>query len=141
MQREMYALSLSRPWAWAMFHGKNIENRNWRINYRGRIVIHASQTWDPDGFLFLASHPDLLDANLPSPGGFPTGLIGELDIIDMVTASYSVWFFGPYGHITANAKEYNEPLTWPGKLGLFKVPTEILPTFALPEQNFRLLKQ
>jgi len=122
----MKALSLSRPWAWAMFHGKNIENRRRRINYRGRIIIHASQTWDADGFLFLASHTALLDAKLPGPGDFPTGLIGELNIVGMVTASDSPWFFGPYGHVTANAKEYAEPIAYRGQPGLFDVPDEIL---------------
>jgi len=85
----MKALSLSRPWAWAMFHGKGIENRDWIFKYRGRIVIHAARSWDPEGFLFLASHTALLDAKLPAPGDFPTGLIGELDIVDLVTVSDS----------------------------------------------------
>jgi len=109
-----------------MFHGKGIENRDWIFKYRGRIVIHAARSWDPEGFLFLASHTALLDAKLPAPGDFPTGLIGELDIVDLVTVSDSPWFFGPYGHVTANPKEYAKPIPYRGQPGLFDVPDSIL---------------
>ena len=122
----MKALSLSRPWAWAMFHGKGIENRDWIFKYRGRILIHAAQSWDPDGFLFLATHPELLDRTVPAPGDFPTGLIGELDIVGMVTESDSPWFFGKYGYLTAMAKEYVKPIPYRGQPGLFEVPDSIL---------------
>jgi len=44
----MKALSLSRPWAWAMFHGKDIENRTWPTSYRGRIIIHAALSWNKE---------------------------------------------------------------------------------------------
>ena len=41
----MKALSIINPWAHLiMYHGKNIENRTWQANYRGRILIHVSKT-------------------------------------------------------------------------------------------------
>lgn len=38
-------LSVIQPWAWALvFAGKEVENRVWRSNYRGRLLIHAPAT-------------------------------------------------------------------------------------------------
>ena len=40
----MKALSIINPWAHLiMYHGKNIENRSWRTDYRGRLLIHVSK--------------------------------------------------------------------------------------------------
>ena len=37
------AISIKQPWASLIAHGiKNIENRTWKTNFRGRIYIHAS---------------------------------------------------------------------------------------------------
>ncbi len=109
-----------------MFHGKGIENRNWIFKYRGRIIIHAAKSWDSLGLLFLVEHASLLDAPVPSRSDFPTGLIGELDIVDMVIKSDSPWFFGRYGYVTANAKEYDKPIPYRGWPGLFEVPDVVV---------------
>lgn len=38
----MKAISIKQPWASLIAHGiKDIENRSWRTNYRGRVLIHA----------------------------------------------------------------------------------------------------
>jgi len=40
-----YVLTLRQPWASAVFlarGGKNVENRTWKTNYRGRLYIHAA---------------------------------------------------------------------------------------------------
>ena len=42
------ALTLKQPWAWAVLHGKNIENRTWSTRLRGWFWIHTSQTMTPD---------------------------------------------------------------------------------------------
>lgn len=39
----MKALSIRQPWAWLILHGgKDIENRSWNTNFRGRFLIHAA---------------------------------------------------------------------------------------------------
>jgi hypothetical protein len=41
----MKCLSLRPGWAWAViFGGKTVENRSWKTNYRGPLVIHASSS-------------------------------------------------------------------------------------------------
>jgi len=43
--KPMIALTIKQPWAWAFFadseNRKDVENRRWRTNYRGRGYIHA----------------------------------------------------------------------------------------------------
>lgn len=37
------ALTVKNPWAWLIAQGiKDIENRTWRTNFRGRVLIHAA---------------------------------------------------------------------------------------------------
>jgi hypothetical protein len=37
------ALTVKNPWAWLIEKGiKDIENRTWRTNFRGRVLIHAA---------------------------------------------------------------------------------------------------
>jgi hypothetical protein len=44
-------LTVRNPWAWALLHGKPVENRSWPVNYRGPLWLHAGarSRWDPDG--------------------------------------------------------------------------------------------
>lgn len=39
----MRAITIKQPWAWAIFHGKDVENRSRNIagSYRGPVAIHA----------------------------------------------------------------------------------------------------
>jgi len=39
------ALSIRQPWAWLIVSGhKDVENREWSTNFRGRVLIHAGKT-------------------------------------------------------------------------------------------------
>ena len=48
---DMPVLTVRQPWCWALLHGKPVENRTWRINYRGPLWLHAAARsgWDPAG--------------------------------------------------------------------------------------------
>ena len=40
----MKALSIRQPWAWLIVNGhKDIENRQWRTHFRGKIYVHAAK--------------------------------------------------------------------------------------------------
>jgi hypothetical protein len=44
------ALSIRQPWASLIVAGlKPVENRSWRVRYRGPLLIHAGQRVDVDG--------------------------------------------------------------------------------------------
>lgn len=44
-------LTVRNPWAWAILHGKPVENRTWEMKHRGPLWLHAGSRsrWDPAG--------------------------------------------------------------------------------------------
>ena len=93
----MKALSIKQPWASLIAHGiKDIENRTWKTNFRGRIYIHASAKES-------GSVLDLLDSEqfeewtkyLNTKNRIPekpySAIIGEVDIVDCVINHDSIW--------------------------------------------------
>ena len=100
----MKALSIMQPWAWLIAAGhKDIENRTWRTEYRGPVLIHAGKRIDPnyeeDG-TFYWEWPDITQPDSFGLGG----VIGEAEIVDCVSDSLSPWFHGPYGFVIRNAR-------------------------------------
>lgn len=95
----MKALSIKQPWASLIAHGiKDIENRTWKTNFRGRIYIHASGIAVKEKFSALnkeqrftaETHPNDFKAlyfdDLPI-----SAIIGEVDIVDCVINHESIW--------------------------------------------------
>jgi len=123
----MKALSIRQPWAWLILHaGKDIENRDWSTNYRGRILIHASKGMTRDEYedgIFLAQviYPALA---LPSFADLERGgIVGSVEIVDCVTRSDSRWFVGRHGFVLRDP----QPLpfrAYRGQLGFFEVPDD-----------------
>lgn len=127
------ALSIRQPWAWLILNaGKDIENRDWPTNFRGRVLIHASKTCTKaeyeDAMDFMTDRQILqgIGMNIPSIKGMDRGgIVGSVEIIDCVTKSDSPWFVGQYGFVLRNPQPM--PFTpWKGRLGFFNVP-EIKP--------------
>lgn len=122
----MKALSVRQPWAWALFHGKQVENRDWKNppKYRGPLAIHASKTFDDEGLEWMHEECERLGLNpyeIPYRLEFRRGgLIGIVDLVDVVKYHPSPWFFGPLGLIVNNPREI-EFRTMNGQLGLFEV--------------------
>lgn len=123
------ALSIRQPWAWLIVNGhKDIENRDWQTAFRGRFLVHASQT------LTRPSYRETIEALQElgiCPPGMPTfeemkamtgGIVGHARITDCVATSSSRWFMeGGYGFVLAEAKTV--PFRpWKGRLGFFNVP-------------------
>ncbi len=115
----MKALSVQQPWAWAIFHGKPVENRTWSTSYRGPLLIHAGKRYDKGGAWWIENHRGLRlpDVRTIGLGGF----IGIVDLVDCVQKHESPWFFGPRGLVLANPRRI-EFIPYPGRLGLFDVP-------------------
>lgn len=118
----MKALSIRQPWAWLILHaGKDIENRTWKTNFRGRVLVHASRD-----ITFADYEIAGMYAPLPSMDilrGYCGGIVGSVEIVDCVTESESKWFHGPYGFKLANPTQM--PLVpLKGKLGFFEVEKE-----------------
>jgi hypothetical protein len=122
----MKALSIRQPWAWLIIHGgKDIENRTWKTNVRGRILVHAAKGMTHDEY-DAAMECAIFGGNL-APDALPNydqlqrgGIIGSVEIIDCVSASKSPWFFGRYGFVLRDS----QPLPFhpcSGRLGFFEV--------------------
>lgn len=116
------ALSVRQPWASAIVYGgKNIENRSWSTKYRGPLLIHAGATRcrdeEEDAEEFIIRIIGKVWKFLPNQYG---GIIGVVDLVDVVESSSSPWFVGPFGWVLENPR----PLPFvpmKGRLGLFDV--------------------
>ena len=110
---------------------KDVENRTWRTNYRGRLVIHAGSHDDRQAAL---RHADLLGSHqttregtcVPSwaytaplahlPGG---ALLGTVELVDCVRDSASEWAIDGLWHWQiADPQPFEMPIPVKGKLGV-----------------------
>lgn len=128
----MKALSIRQPWAWAILNaGKDIENRDWRSDFRGVIAVHASKSVTKleyeDARDFMIAHIGVDVANKLSESTLAFGaIIGTVEIVDCVDWSPSQWAVGSYCFVLSNPKPLIKPVLCKGALGLWDVPAEIL---------------
>ena len=117
------ALSVRQPWAWAIIHaGKDIENRTWGDpRRRGRIAIHASKGMTVEEYLYGTEFIERVcrRASAPRCGLALGGIIGSVELVDIVTASDSPWFEGPYGFVLRDPQP-SEFIPARGALGFFR---------------------
>ena len=124
----MKALSIRQPWAWLIAAGhKDIENRSWNTKFRGKFLIHAGKKTDELAWWstltgsyiqqFMNHYKELSKTGYEGLGA----IIGEAEIVDVVTESDSIWFNGPKGFVIKNAKLFDKPIAWKGQLKFFEV--------------------
>ncbi len=118
----MKALSLTQPMAWAIFHGKDIENRTWNTNFRGRFYVHASKGFNQDHYNWIWERESILGIKLPAPADFVHGaIIGEVELVGVCTGHpTNPWFMGPFGFLLRDPVEYEKPIYCKGSLGFFE---------------------
>lgn len=117
-ESSMKVLSIKQPWAWLIVNGyKDVENRNWKTNFRGKCLIHAGKQFDSEGYKFVKEN--FKDIQLPQKEEFEFGgIIGEVEIIDCVVQHSSPWFFGDFGFVLKNPQK-KEFIPLKGQLGFF----------------------
>lgn len=119
------ALSVRQPWAWAIFHGKDIENRTWRstnpgLAFRGRVVIHAATGLTKAEYVEAYEFMRGIGVLCPPAGALIRGAaIGTVEIIDVVEHSESPWFVGKYGIVLRAPELWGAPRPCGGALGFF----------------------
>jgi hypothetical protein len=119
-------LSIRQPYAWLIVRGiKPVENRTWRTNFRGRVLIHAGVTYPK------REYAD--DFDCYAAQGYPAtreemigGIVGEAVIVDCVKAHPSPFFMGPWAFVLEQAKAYPKLIPFGGKLGFFGVPASAI---------------
>ena len=119
----MKCLSIKQPWAWAILHaGKDIENRSWKTDYRGPLLIHAASTMTREEYRRFAEFmEEERIGRVPNRHELQLGgIIGMAEMVACVSASTSRWFFGPNAFVLRNAKPVPF-IPMPGRLNLFDV--------------------
>lgn len=120
------ALSVRQPWAWAIIHaGKDIENRSWQavnhgLRQRGRIAIHAAKGMTREEYEDAAKFINGLGASCPLARDLLRGgIIGSVEVVDVVQESESPWFFGPRGLVFRDPQPCDF-IPAKGELGYFR---------------------
>lgn len=139
----MRALSIRQPWAWLIVRPdiidpeqraaavlarvlKDVENRDWRTEYRGPLLIHASMT------MTRRYHRQATDdicagfgIQLPAFDDLPRGgVVGVATLADCVERSASPWFEdrpGNFGFVLRDVRPLPF-LACKGALSFFHVP-------------------
>ena len=135
----MKAITIRQPWASLIVAGlKDVENRTWKTNYRGRVLIHAGAS-KKEGWNLTESQ-NLFVAKSKSPliktefEDLPFGaILGSVEIVDCVQNHPSVWAEkGMWNWILRNPRMYDKPIEGvKGKLPLLEYEGGI------PEQETR----
>lgn len=132
------ALSVRQPWAWAiMYAGKDIENRSWQavnhgLRVRGEIVLHAAKGMTRQEYEDAAAFMASIGVECPPAIDLWRGaVIGTVEVVDVVSAHSSPWFFGPRGLILRDPKPLT-PAPASGALGYFDWQSRRLNGFPKP---------
>ncbi|GHT09088.1 hypothetical protein FACS189426_06430 [Bacteroidia bacterium] len=91
----MKAITVKQPWAHLICAGiKDVENRTWKTNYRGRVLIHSSAG---NKFSVNLTDEQMIAAFGTCAQSAQTGsyyfsaIIGSVEIVDCVQNNPSVW--------------------------------------------------
>lgn len=143
----MKALTLWRPWPWAIFHGgpnsKRIENRPWMPSesmINTVFALHAGQYFDELALAFIANRVEKpFGGNSPVFTPFdqrehPTGIIGVATLRGWVQtarhasefmAGQQVWFSGPLAWLLSDARALSKPVPCKGFQKLWNLPADV----------------
>ena len=131
----MKALSVIMPWPWfIMKYGKDVENRTWYTNYRGRILIHVSKKPDPYYLTIVKKYsadPVLTEKQKEEFRYLNAALcgciIGTVEIVDCVQNYSSQWAEPGMWHWVLQKPElFKEPIPARGSLGLWEYGGEMI---------------
>lgn len=129
----MRILTVRQPWTWAIFRGKDVENRVRNIAgaYRGPVAIHAAVREMP-----FDQHFEVAKYIRERTGALPLFTLREglgtiLGVVDLVGVHHatecdgstgeacSPWAMTDHFHLTLrNPRELAEPIPYKGALGL-----------------------
>lgn len=137
----MKTISIKNPYAKLICEGiKDVENRTWKTNYRGKVLIHVpkkvielNEAFTDEQFDFLTEQnkKDIIyDLDVSC-------IIGEVEIVDCIKNDDSIWALPNHWHwILDNAQlyEYIYPNV-KGKLSFWNFETENAPRIIVDGVN------
>jgi len=125
-KRKIKAITLKRPWSWAIAHStKRIENRTWNcyLEVGDYLAIHAGKGWDNSAIPFMRN---CMNLNCPeSKKDHPTGIVAIARFSGNITESDDPWFMGPIGWQLDNVISI-EPVPCSGMQGLWAFKDDVL---------------
>jgi hypothetical protein len=122
----MRCLTLWQPWAWCLFHGKDVENRPWRtpstVGPQTRVAIHASVNlarYDADAIEIKRT----TGVVVPPAAEIEVGsVVGVVLFSGWVRDSASRWAQpGKFHWLVSHAAELQMPVGHRGKQGIFRL--------------------
>jgi hypothetical protein len=121
----MRVLTVHQPWAGLLVDGiKDVENRGWKTNYRGPLLIHAGAATDP----YYGR------SSLPPNCAVQRAIVGVVTLFDCVYGYTSAWAEpGQWHWLVGNARAFRHPIPATGRLGLWTPDREVasaLPLYA-----------
>lgn len=112
------ALTVRPPWAQAiMLLGKDVENRKWLTNYRGRLYIHAGLKTDKSVPPELCHEHALWKPH--SLWDVAGAVIGYVELVDCITDSDSEWAEAGLYHWVLRDPQRFKPRPMRGALGIW----------------------
>lgn len=121
----MKALTIKQPWASAIIYGsKDVENRSWKTNHRGPLVVHAGA----GKFTDFDVGQWAKGRGVRIPVDRPTGaILGIVDVVNCVKGHDSPWAIeGQWHWILKNPKRIASPKPVKGRLGLWSLGEGII---------------
>jgi len=124
-------LTVRQPFATAIFHGKDIENRagSFVRHFRGLLGIHSAKTCTQSYFSQAAQLVDIVMEYEKKPFRVPPmselnfgcilGTVEVVDVIEIKTIFTSPWFQVRYGLVLSNPTLYETPIPYKGSLGFW----------------------
>lgn len=131
----MKVLTVKQPWAFLLCSGlKDIENRTWKTNYRGTLLIHSSAIgidYKNPNSLFTKEQweaiPKETQQNMLNMSCINTGaIIGSVELVDCVQNHPSIWAEkGVWNWVAKNQKIFDSQIAnIKGKLMLWDYEPE-----------------
>ncbi len=135
-------LSVRQPWAWLICAGyKNVENRSWKTNYRGRLYIHAAKSFDWNaiehricynfpysGWQLAYAHFGIKDNKITRHQEDFGAIVGYADLVDvkcgkgMKEMPSRFWAIPGFYHWELEYAAKLAPIPLKGRLGIFEIP-------------------
>lgn len=131
----MKALTICQPFAELIIRGlKPVENRQWRTDYRGPLLIHAGKSRE---WLSRSLVANQLAYGIPEDELDFGGIIGVVEVAYCHPISYlrsdhcdnalrhlayHEHTHGPFCFILKNQRRFSSPIPCRGMMGLFDVP-------------------
>lgn len=134
MADPLFALTLQRPWAWAIARStKRVENRSWAppAELVGKLfAIHAGNTFD------LSAVAGIRARGIDCPetaSDHPTGIVALARIErvihcdrESVPEEQTEWTIGPIAWLLRDVIALPEPVSCGGRLGIWRVTDGLL---------------